>query len=135
MLARQAALDKKREDLQKEFELILERADLLLDHDNVMQYIETLEEKRKEISALADIDNYEKMMFLHDGGTYSGEDTSSLSRPKAVKDTSCKDCEHFATINTITGTCIIEHAFRTQYKYLKLVSHYQVIVILLKINC
>ena len=99
LLARQAALDKKREDLQKEFELILERADLLLDHDNVMQYIETLEEKRKEISALADIDNYEKMMFLQDG-TYSGEDNSWT---KTRGDTSCKDCEPFATINTVTG--------------------------------
>lgn len=103
MLARQAALDKKREDLQKEFELILERADLLLDHDNVMQYIETLEEKRKEISALADIDNYEKMMLLHEGA-YSGEDSGSLSRTKAGGDATCKDCEQFATINTVTGS-------------------------------
>ena len=104
MLARQAALDKKREDLQKEFELILERADLLLDHDNVMQYIETLEEKRKEISALADIDNYEKMMFTQHG-SYSGEDSgSSLSTTKSTAgDSSCKDCEQFTAINTVTG--------------------------------
>ena len=102
LLARQAALDKKREDLQKEFELILERADLLLDHDNVMQYIETLEEKRKEISALADIDNYEKMMFLQDNA-YSREDGSSASKTKAVADASCKDCEQFATVSTVTG--------------------------------
>lgn len=100
-------MDKKREDLQKEFELILERADLLLDHDNVMQYIETLEEKRKEISALADIDNYEKMMFLQDNA-YNGEDGSSTS--KAVTGTSCKDCEQFATVNTVTGNSqILDH--------------------------
>ena len=112
MLARQAALDKKREDLQKEFELILERADLLLDHDNVMQYIETLEEKRKEISALADIDNYEKMMFLQDNA-YSGGDGSSTSKTKAVADTSCKDCDQFATVNTVTGNSqILDHEIR-----------------------
>ena len=114
MLARQAALDKKREDLQKEFELILERADLLLDHDNVMQYIETLEEKRKEISALSDIDNYEKMMFLQEGGAYNGDDTSSPSRTKAIRSASCKDCEQFATINTITGRSLesLEHTHK-----------------------
>ena len=95
-------LDKKREDLQKEFELILERADLLLDHDNVMQYIETLEEKRKEISALADIDNYEKMMLAQDT-TYPGGDASSGSKTKAVGGASCKDCGQFATINTVKG--------------------------------
>ena len=102
-------MDKKREDLQKEFELILERADLLLDHDNVMQYIETLEEKRKEISALADIDNYEKMMFLQDNA-YNREDGSSASKTKAVGDASCKDCEPFATVNTVTGNSeILDH--------------------------
>ena len=95
-------LDKKREDLQKEFELILERADLLLDHDNVMQYIETLEEKRKEISALADIDNYEKMMFSQDNA-YPGGDTGSVQKTKAVGGSSCKDCGQFTTINTVKG--------------------------------
>jgi len=66
-----------------------------------MQYIETLEEKRKEISALADIDNYEKMMFLPEG-SYDGED-SLTSRTKTVADALCKDCNHFSAINTVTG--------------------------------
>ena len=64
-----------------------------------MQYIETLEEKRKEISALADIDNYEKMMLMSDG-SYNEEDSS---KTRGLEDVSCKDCERFAAINTVTG--------------------------------
>ena len=93
LLARQAALDKKREDLQKEFELILERADLLLDQENVLHYIETLEEKRKEISALGDIDNYDKIVGLTQDAYEEGSGEK------------CKDCGPVTAVNTVTGTC------------------------------
>ena len=100
LLARQAALDKKREDLQKEFELILERADLLLDQENVLHYIETLEEKRKEISALADIDNYDKVMELTQDVYELGDEGYEAAGGSSGK---CKDCDAVATINTVAG--------------------------------
>jgi len=56
-----------------------------------------LEEKRKEISALADIDNYDKVMELTQDVYELGDEGSEAAGGK------CKDCDAVATVNTVTG--------------------------------
>jgi len=69
----------------------------LLDQENVLHYIETLEEKRKEISALADINNYDKVMELTQDVYELGDEVAGGDIGK------CKDCDAIATVNTVTG--------------------------------